>query len=141
MVRIGRKRRLQAGRADAEIDSVYLVQQYAKKMKELDGAIEEARVTGAMYKVSQKLDDLAFLKRLLKETTRPGNKRKKLDTGNPAKKEANNARNRKNTVVTKLKDAGLPEMAKHLEDYYLTRDNTIIYTNGPPYPIWDLEKH
>lgn len=115
--------------------------QYAKKIRELDGAIEEARATGALYKVSEKLDDLAFLRRHLKESTRPGNKRKKLDTGNPAKKEANNARNRKNTVVTKLKDAGLPVMAKHLEDYYLTKDNTIIYTNGPPYPIWDLEKH
>ena len=113
--------------------------QYSEKIRELEDDIQAAEETGNDDEQAEKEAELAELRIHMTEMTSPGGKPKKLDFGNPTIKAGHNASGRKNTALGKLREAGLSDMAAHLDEFYNTGLKVIIYTSGRPFPDWILK--
>ena len=121
--------------SDDVADSNYR-HQIKKVLEKLKNDIEIAKETGDRSQEERARAELEDLQLYADQLTRPGGKSRKLTIGDPVVKATHAARDRKKTAISKINDANLPEVAKHLNDCYLVRNRSVTYMSGPPNPKW-----
>ena len=109
---------------------------YENARQRLRNDIDIARETRDSTAENVAKGNLDELEIFMNDLTMPGGKSRKLSIGDPIEKATAAARDRKSTAITKIKEAGLHDMAKHLKDCYLVRKREVTYVTGHPYPKW-----
>jgi hypothetical protein len=125
--------------ADLAADNITRTQ-CAAELKYLRSLLKSARASGDKSETMRVQARLKKLNHAIKDYYLPGGGRKRLSQGNVLDKIAAAARARKRRAVEVLTEAGLIQIAEHIQTFYTIQPRTFGYC--PTYkPHWLTEKN
>ncbi len=121
--------------SDAAIDKRTRIE-VQREIQDIKESLEIARSEGDDDRVEEYKRELQDRDKYLKSGTRPGYAPKALDAGDPVKKITAQLRDRNRTMVAKIKDAGLAEIAQHIKTHYRVAGHSVVYLASDPEVEW-----